>query len=128
VFRKKLIKAMHGNGPLVPQNSSFSRTAFLARVPPAVMPAESRRSHVDNHGRLIEVRPVKEVERFPTELQIETIVLAERVFLPTPTSVCARPGPMMVLRPFRSKRSEPVGKFTKALDVVLQPDCGLSTM
>src|SRR5258706_4336886 len=46
--------------------------------------SESRRSHVDNHGRLIKVRPVKEVERFPTELQIETIILAETRILADP--------------------------------------------
>ena len=39
--------------------------------------AERRRTHINNHGRLVEVRPVEEIERFPTELEIEALVLAE---------------------------------------------------
>src|ERR1700730_18433570 len=39
--------------------------------------AETWRTHINYDVRLVEVRPVPEVERFPAELEVEPLVLAE---------------------------------------------------
>src|SRR2546421_12603209 len=44
--------------------------------------AECGRRHIHYRGRLVVVRPVEEVERFPAELNVEPLVLAESRVLP----------------------------------------------
>ena len=110
------------------QNSSFIANCISRARPAEVMLPNAGELTLTTAAGWLKFARFQRLNASQRNCRLKRSSLPNRVFLATPKSVWAKPGPVIVFRPSDPKRREPVGKLTKALDVVLQAGLRLSMM